>query len=123
MNNKALQALRNKLVDAGLEKVYIGDLPSLQLECVAIRLPDGYASSRYFGTQVLDEPLVEVLVRSKDYATGQNWYMLIADLLDKFVDRENGIVSCLLTGSPGYLGKDTEGFSEWHMLFHVTLKE
>lgn len=123
MIDKLLQTLRSKLINAGLEKIYIGDLPSLQLDCIAIRTPDGYASSRYFGLQVLNEPLVEVIVRNKDYATGQNWYMLTSDLFDQLVDTQNGILSCVLTGSPGYLGRDTEGFNEWHMLLHVTLKE
>lgn len=123
MTDVVIEALRDKLVAAGIQDVYIGDAPSLQLNCVAIRPVDGYASSLYFGMKSIDEPLLEVIVRNTDYKTGQSTYGVVKNTLDKLVDESVGVLSCLLTGSPGYLGRDVEGFNEWHMIFHVTVKE
>lgn len=123
MTDTVNTTLRNVVVAAGVDSVYIGDAPSLQLNCVALRPVDGYPSSRYFGKGLMSEPLIEVIVRNQDYQTGQEIYNVVKKTLDKFSDESNGILSCFLTGSPGYLGRDTEGFSEWHMIFHVTVKE
>lgn len=123
MTDVVVEALRGKLITAELQDVYIGDAPSLQLNCVALRPVDGYPSSRYFGKGLMSEPLIEVIVRNNDYQVGQEIYNKVNKTLDKFSDESNGILSCFLTGSPGYLGRDTEGFSEWHMIFHVTVKE
>lgn len=101
--------------------VYFGDLPALDLECAALKIVDGYPSSRYFGATDLGEPLLEVVIRSKSYSNGQQWYSEIKTLLDRFSNEQVGIISCMLTGSPGYLGKDINEFCEWHMIFHVTL--
>ena len=123
MTKDVMEFLRSKLVTAGVKNVYIGDAPSLQLNCVSIRPVDGYASTLYFCSPSMQEPLLEIIVRNDDYLTGQSEYNLIQKTLDKLVDRDIGILSCLLTGSPGYLGKDVEGFNEWHMIFHITVEE
>lgn len=123
MTDAAIKSLRNSILSTGISKVVIGDLPALQLDCVAIRPVDGYASTYYFGATSLGEPLIEVIVRNKSYEVGQAWYNGIVQKLDQSMDESVGILSCMLTGSPGYLGRDIEGFSEWHILFHVTLKE
>lgn len=123
MTDDAMKSLRNKVIALGIDKVFIGDPPSLELECVSIRPIDGYPSTRYFGDTDCEEPLIEVLVRAKTYSLGQRWYNIVSNGLDRFSDLNVKILSCLLTGSPGYLGADTNGFGEWHMLFHVTLQE
>lgn len=123
MTEQAIKALKEHILQSGVSPVYIGDLPSLDLECVALKPIDGYANTRYFGATDLDEPLVEVVVRSVSYEVGQQWYNKIKDTLDRYSNRSVGIMSCLLTGSPGYLGKDINNFGEWHMIFHVTLND
>lgn len=117
------KTLHARIVAAGVKNVYIGDAPSLQLNCVSLRPVDGYPSSRYFGKGLMSEPLVEVIIRNRYYEAGQGIYNTVKETLDKFSDESSGILSCFLTGSPGYLGRDVEGFSEWHMIFHVTVKE
>lgn len=123
MSDEVMKALRNKIVASGIQDVYIGDAPSLQLECVALKPTDGYASIYFFGRMELAKPLVEVVIRTKAYQLGQSWYDQVKKALDKTNDEEVGILSCVLTGSPGYLGRDLNGFGEWHMIFDLTLKE
>lgn len=123
MSDEVMKTLRNMLVEAGIENVYIGDTPSLQLECVALRPTDGYSSIYFFGRVELAQPLVEVVIRAKAYQLGQSWYDQVKKALDKSSAESVGILSCVLTGSPGYLGRDLNGFGEWHMIFHLTLKE
>lgn len=115
------EVLQDKLQQSGVSPVYISDAPSLQLECVNIRLPDGYASSYYFGKMEIEEPLVEIVIRSKNYEKGANWYSQIKKILDQWSSPDDGVLSCLLTGSPGYLGRDIRGYNEWHMLFHISI--
>lgn len=121
MTEQSIENVRDKLVSLGIDKVVIGDLPSRELNCVAIRPVDGYKSTYYFGMAALAEPLLEVIVRNTDYALGQNYYNLISKNLDKYSATQDGIAACILTGSPGYLGKDETGYNEWHMIFHLTL--
>lgn len=119
----SIEHLRNIILGVGVEPAVIGGLPSLTIDCVALRPVDGYPSVRYFGQSATDEPLLEVIVRNKSYKTGQSWYSAIKKALDQYRAEDYGIDSCLLTGSPGFLGADENGFNEWHMLFHVTTFE
>lgn len=101
----------------------IGDLPSRQLNCVSVKPIDGYPSVYYFGMKSSEEPLIEIVVRNADYQVGQTNYEAIKKTLDKYHNDAVGIDSCFLTGSPGYLGADANGFHEWHMIFHITMFE
>ena len=121
--NVTLEHLRDKVLELEVSNVVIGDLPSRQLDCVAVRPVDGYPSVRYFQQTATDEPLIECVVRHKLYQTGQTWYTKIQKALDQYISKEHGINGCLLVGSPGYLGADENGFNEWHMLFHITTFE
>ena len=123
MTDKTLEHLRDVVVAQGISSVVIGDLPSLVIDCVALHPVDGYPSVRYFGQKATNEPLLEVVVRNVLYQVGQDWYNKIQKALDQYINKNYGINSCLLTGSPGFLGADENGFNEWHMLFHVTTFE
>lgn len=120
MTNDMLLHFRDVLTQAGLPSVVIGELPTRTMNAVSIKPTDGYASTYYFGRTSSSEPLLEVQIRNQDYATGQLWSELVKGALDKYQNQEAGIDSCFLTGSPGYLGADENGFGEWHTLFHVT---
>lgn len=123
MTKEAMEKLREEIVSLGITNTVIGDLPSLELDCVAISPRQGYPSTYYFGDMTTGEPLVTVVARNKDYVIGQDWYNKIAKRLDKYANQEVGILSCFLTGSPGYLGRDSTGFNEWNMIFHISLVE
>lgn len=118
-----LEHLQEKIKEVVATSVVVGDLPSRVINCVAVRPIDGYSSVYYFGKVSSNEPLVEVIVRNKKYQEGQVAYQKIQQLLDKYSSEEQGIDSCFLTGSPGYLGADENGFNEWHMIFHLTIFE
>lgn len=123
MTQSAILSLLGKLHASGVKNAVIGDLPAQQAICTAIRPVDGYPSTRFFGQHDLEEPLVEVLVRDVSYESGQKTYNLAKEALNKYSDKPNGILSSLLTGSPGFLGRNASNFCEWHMLFHVTIEE
>lgn len=123
MVDKTLLILYTALKNAGLTPITIGDLPSQNAQGVAIRPVDGYPSTRYFGQKALNEPLIEIVFRSTEYATGENWYKTASKTLDAFSQSDDGVISCFITGSPGYLGKTSEGRNEWHLLLHATEKE
>lgn len=123
MTNEMLLHFREVLNAAGLPSVVIGELPTRTTNAVALKPTDGYASVYYFGKASSKEPLLEVQIRNQDYATGQTWSNLVEKTLDKYSNAEVGIDSCILTGSPGYLGADENGFGEWHSIFHVTYFE
>lgn len=122
MTNEALQSLRTVIqAVTGATKVYIGDLPELGEDCVAIRPVDGYPSTVYLGMPETLEPLIEVMVRDEDYASGTNNCNNAMKALDGFVDSTVGILLTKVVGSPGYLGRNTNGFGEWHFVVHISL--
>lgn len=120
MTELGYEYLRSVAIGLGATNVVIGSLPSLETNAVAIRPVDGYRSTFYFGQASTDEPLVEVIIRNKDYASGQALYMALKDGMNQLRNEEAGVDSCILTGSPGHLGSDQTGWHEWHMLFHIT---
>ena len=122
MTNEALQSLKTAISAAvGATNVYIGDLPELGENCVAFRPVDGYPSTVYLGMPETLEPLVEVIVRDEDYASGTNNSNGAMKALDGFVDETVGILLAKVVGSPGYLGRNTNGFGEWHFIVHISL--
>lgn len=123
MTQEIMLDLRQQLLLKGIPTVIIGELVALAPDGVAIRPVDGYPSTRFFGQVALDEPLVEVLLRNKSYVTLSEWAKLSHDALDNYSNSKTGILSSLITGSPGYLGANEKGFHEWHMITHLTLCE
>ena len=67
------------------------------------------------------EPLVEVIIRDKDYASGTDACSGAMKALNGFTDESAGIILTKLVGSPGYLGRNVNGFGEWHFVVHVSL--
>ena len=122
MTNDALQSLQAVIQTAvGATKVYIGDLPELDVNCVALRPVDGYPSTVYLGMPQTLEPLVEVLIRDKDYASGTDACSEAMKALKSFTDESVGILLTNVVGSPGYLGRNVNGFGEWHFIVHISL--
>lgn len=122
MTNDALNAIRDAVQAAvGSMNVYIGDLPELDEACIAIRPTDGYPSTVYFGMPSTLEPLVELLIRNSDYALGTDANTKAMKALDGFTHEQSGIQMSKVVGSPGYLGRNTNGFGEWHFMVHISL--
>lgn len=124
MTNNALMSMQAALQAAvGATQVYIGDLPATDENCVAFRPVDGYPSTVYLGMPATLEPLVEVTIRDAEYASGTTNCNNAMKALDGFVDLAVGIMLTKLVGSPGYLGRNTDGFGEWHFIVHISLTE
>lgn len=121
MNESVVNHLRDKVASLDIEPVVVGGLPALNINCVALKPNDGYESTRYFGLVASDEPLVEVVIRNESYPVGQAQYLVISKALDMYRNPDESIMSCFLIGSPGYLGADTAGFHEWHLILHLTV--
>lgn len=121
MTDLAMNAIRDALLDCGVTNVYIGEAPKYDLDCCAIRPTDGLANSMYFGQPWLQEPLLEVIIRNKEYKEGQEQYNIAFDLLSSYMNFDAGIRQCVITGSPGFLGRNASGFGEWHFMAHITL--
>ena len=121
MTNEALLAIQQRIkAEVGATDVYIGDLPELQVTCVALRPVDGYPSTVYLGMPETFEPLVEVIVRDMDYASGTDTCSKAMKALNNFTDEATGIILSKIVGSPGYLGRDVNGFGEWHFVVHLS---
>ena len=122
MTNEALSSMQRAIkAVVGETAVYIGDLPELDTACIALRPTDGYPSTLYLGMPETLEPLVEVLVRDVDYASGTTNSTKALQALNNYTDDSVGIILSKVVGSPGYLGRDTNGFGEWHFIVHVSL--
>ena len=122
MTNEALNSLRNVIQGAvGETAVYIGDLPELDIDCLALRPVDGYPSTVYLGMPATLEPLVEVIVRVREYETGTTLSTNAMKAVDNFTDDSVGILLSKVVGSPGYLGRNTNGFGEWHFITHISI--
>ena len=122
MTNEALKSLQTVVqASVGATKVYIGDLPELDVNCVALRPVDGYPSTVYLGMPETLEPLVEVIIRDKDYASGTDACSEAIKALNSFSDESVGIILAKVVGSPGYLGRNVNGFGEWHFIVHISL--
>ena len=123
MTDEAMKTLRDTLLNAGIPKVYIGDLPELQLDCVAIKAVPGYPNTMYFGQTDVLEPLISVSTRASEFATGESISTLAMKTLNQYSNKNVGILQARVTGSPGFLGKNAKGFYEWHCVVHVTLTD
>lgn len=121
MTDIAISTVQQALIDCGVKPVYVGDTSEFQLECCVIRPVSGYPNTMYFGNVYLQEPLLEVVIRQKSYAEGQELYNIALDLLSAYYNFDAGIRHCNIVGSPGFLGRSAAGFCEWVFMAHLTL--
>lgn len=102
---------------------FIGELPSLADQGIAIKAQEGYTNSKYFGQYPnLYEPLFIVSIRTNTYSVGANTAQTLIDTLDKFTDND-GIKSINLVGSIVYLGRSQQKLHEFQVTFTTIFKE
>lgn len=103
----------------------IGDLPSTPDAVVGIMEYDGATSTEYFGetNKSLFNPIVKIVIRHSSYSKGQAWAEKVKDTLHRYHNEDIGILSCLLVGTPIYLGRNEQKLSEFQVTFNISIKE
>lgn len=103
----------------------IGDLPSTNDVAVGIIEYDGVGSTEYFGkaNASLFNPVVKIVIRSNSYEEGQTWADEAKNLLHRYQNENTGILSCLIVGSPVYLGRNEQKLHEFQVVFNISIKE
>lgn len=102
--------------------VFVGDMPSVSTEGVAISQYDGNANTEYLGmSTTVFAPIIKVYVRTIDYKEGDSIVQQIKGTLHRRVD--DVMMSCLLVGSPMYLGRGPEKLHEFQLTFNISVEE
>ena len=103
----------------------IGDLPSTQNIVVGIVEYDGATSTEYFGMESKSsfKPIVKIVIRHESYSKGQAWSEEVKNVLHRYHNEDIGILSCLMVGSPMYLGRNEQKLHEFQVTFNITTKE
>lgn len=101
---------------------FVGELPSLSTEGVAIAVFNSGVNTTYFGTpEAIYRPVVRVIVRHKDYPTGCMFAQTIQETLRDYTDET--LLSVTAVGTPNYLGRSAEKLHEFQSLYQILLKE
>ncbi len=103
----------------------IGDLPSTPEVVVGIMEYDGATSTEYFGatSKSLFKPIVKIVIRHTSYPEGQSWSTEVQNVLHRYHNEDIGIQSCLMVGTPMYLGRDELKLHEFQITFNISVKE
>jgi hypothetical protein len=103
----------------------IGDLPSTNDVVVGIMEYDGATSTEYFGAVncTVFNPIVKIVIRHTSYPEGQQWSEEVKELLHRYHDEGDGILSILMVGTPIYLGRNEQKLHEFQVTFNISVKE
>lgn len=103
----------------------IGDLPSTNEVAVGIMEYNGATSTEFFGAVncTVFNPIVKIVIRHTSYPEGQAWAEVLKSTLHRFHDESIGILSCLMVGTPMYLGRNEQKLHEFQVTFNISIKE
>ena len=103
----------------------IGDLPSAADTAVSIVEYDGATSTEYFGVsnESLFNPIIKIVIRHTSYPEGQTWAEKVKDTLHRYHNKDIGILSILMAGTPMYLGRNEQKLHEFQVTFNISIKE
>lgn len=101
----------------------IGDLPSTADIVVGIMEYDGATSTEYFGRDSKSEfkPIVKIVIRHESYSKGQAWSEEVQNVLHRYRNEDIGIQSCLMIGTPMYLGRNEQKLHEFQVTFNISV--
>ena len=101
---------------------FVGELPSLSDEGVAVMLSDGDINTMYFGMpETIIRPILKFVIRTKEYSKGAMWSQLLKDTFNRFsTDKIDGMY---FSGSILYLGRNEEKLHEFQLIFETIVKE
>lgn len=101
---------------------FVGELPSLSDEGVAVMLFDGEFNTEFFGMKTtMFTPVLKFVIRSKEYPKGAEWGQMLKDTFHEFSSDE--IEAMHLVGSIMYLGRNEEKLHEFQVTFKTIVKE
>lgn len=101
---------------------FVGEMPSLSAEGVAVMLFDGGINTQFFGMKdTLFRPVLKFVIRTSDYEKGAEWMQTIKDTFHEFTSEE--ISQMDIVGSPMYLGRTEEKLHEFQVTFQTIVKE
>ena len=102
--------------------IFVGELPSLSTEGVAITLYDGNSNTEFLGMpDTIYRPIVQVVIRTQTYDKGAEYAEGIRKALQCFNSDE--VLSILQVGSPLYLGRNEQKLCEFQLTFKTIVKE
>lgn len=102
--------------------VFVGDVPSLAEEGIAVKMLEGNPNSTYFGEiPNMYEPMYQILIRARDYTVGATSAQAIKDVLDGYTDKN--LQALTLVGSILYLGRSEQKMHEFQLTFTAIIKE
>lgn len=102
--------------------VFVGDVPSLAEEGIAVKMLEGNPNSMYFGEiPNMYEPMYQILIRARDYTVGAISAQAIKDVLDGYTDKN--LQALTLVGSILYLGRSEQKMHEFQLTFTAIIKE
>lgn len=101
---------------------YVGSLPTLDAEGIAVRLYSGSPPRTFFGTQKsLFYANVQINLRSYSYPKAAGWCDEVKGALHQF--RSSSVLGAQLVGSTLYLGQTIEKLHEFQQVYQIILEE
>ena len=112
----------NLIPQKDVPKRFIGDMPSLSDEGVALAITDGQEVTSFFGTpNTLARPNLRCFVRTKEYRPGATLSRNVYSSIQGYHDED--VLGIVVQGSTNYLGKNEEKLHEFQTNFKVLVKE
>lgn len=112
------------LVPSEISRRFIGDLPTLSDEGVALIMDEGGVPTTFFSSGArssIKRPIARFIARSKEYVQGEEWCNTIHKVLDRYTD--DRIMSSIQIGSVAYLGKTDLDLHEHQVQFNLLIFE
>lgn len=111
-----------QLLSKKVSPVFVGDLPSLSTEGVAIILADGEVNTSYFGMKnTIYYPLITIAIRTAEYAVGSKYCETIREILHEHTSEK--ILGIAQQGAVMYLGRNEQKLCEFQLTFRIIVEE
>lgn len=112
----------NLIPQKDVPKRFIGDMPSLSDEGVALAITDGQEVTSFFGSpDTLARLNLRCFVRTKEYRPGATLSRNVYSAIQGYHDED--VLGIVVQGSTNYLGKNEEKLHEFQTNFKVLVKE
>ena len=115
---KHFQDLLIPLFPTAKPPVYVGTFPTNAKDAVTVHIATNSRNYEYFGTPSTTlTPFVMVQARGKSYPEVSAWMIQIYEALHRFFD--SSLQGVWAGGAPIYLGRSSENYHEFQILFRI----